>query len=246
MRLTVFGYRDRLLANRGRTVFRIESPEYRDLPVQQVLTEQKRPAATNCGSFCRSLDNFECCLKSAILQARLIYGNSVAGFTKRHRRSCLPDRGRRSATRTLVQRHAERMRSETVPVLIAELQRPELIIHESGEQLAVNSQKKLAAEIVQQRADDTRPRAKAAAWLFRLGKAEFVWPLLAANSVFLLSGRASALRVQDRIFNAPAESPENGVVVSLTRSAVVVLPVPIYEFLHAFFDRCAGRKPTSR
>ena len=132
------------------------------------------------------------------------------------------------------------MRSEIVPVLIAELQRPELIIHESGEQLAVNSQKKLAAEIVQQRADDTRRRAKAAAWLFRLGKAEFVWPLLAANSVFLASGRASALRVQDRIFNAPAESPENGVVVSLTRSAVVVLPVPIYEFLHAFFDRCAG------
>ncbi len=95
------------------------------------------------------------------------------------------------------------MRSETVPVLIAELQRPELIIHESGEQLAVYSQNKLAAEIVQQRADDTRPRAKAAAWLFRLGKAEFVWPLLAANPVFPASGRASALRVQASKISTP-------------------------------------------
>ncbi len=82
----------------------------------------------------------------------------------------------------LVQRHIQRMDSTVVPFLVAEVHRPPLLVQKISEQLDVDAQKKLATEIVQKQADDTRRRAMAAAWLFRLGKTEYVWPLLRKNA----------------------------------------------------------------
>ncbi|MEZ6031510.1 MAG: hypothetical protein R3C17_00275 [Planctomycetaceae bacterium] len=70
------------------------------------------------------------------------------------------------------------MNSTIIPSLIAELQRSAIIRAESGESLSVESQKKLATQLVEKQARDVQRRAMAAAWLFRLGKTEFVWALL--------------------------------------------------------------------
>ena len=78
----------------------------------------------------------------------------------------------------LLRRYVDGMNSSIIPALMAELQRPAISGAVSGELLPVESQKKLATELVESQANDVRRQAMAAAWLFRLGKSEFVWPLL--------------------------------------------------------------------
>ncbi len=78
----------------------------------------------------------------------------------------------------LLRRYVDGMNSTIIPSLMDELQRPAISDAESGELLPVESQKKLATQRVEKQANDVRRRAMAAAWLFRLGKSEFVWPLL--------------------------------------------------------------------
>ena len=81
-------------------------------------------------------------------------------------------------TLPLLRRHVDRMGDRLLPALLNELHRPEIVFGNSGESLPVESQKKLAAELVLKRAADVRRRAMAAAWLVRLGKPDVVWPLL--------------------------------------------------------------------
>jgi serine/threonine protein kinase/formylglycine-generating enzyme required for sulfatase activity len=78
----------------------------------------------------------------------------------------------------LMRRHVDRMAVSIVPSLIAELRKPDVTVKEAGESLSVASQKKLATQLVEQRASEVRRKAMAAAWLFRLGMVDFVWPLL--------------------------------------------------------------------
>lgn len=81
-------------------------------------------------------------------------------------------------TLPLLRRHVDRMGAELLPALLKELHRPGIDVGNSGEALPVESQKKLAAALVLKQANDVRRRAMAAAWLFRLGRVEEVWPLL--------------------------------------------------------------------
>lgn len=81
-------------------------------------------------------------------------------------------------TLPLVQRHVDRMGPELLPALKDELNRVDTNSEENGEALSTELQKALATKLISRRAEHVRRRAMAAAWLFRLGQSEMVWPLL--------------------------------------------------------------------
>ncbi|MBL8819110.1 MAG: protein kinase [Planctomyces sp.] len=88
--------------------------------------------------------------------------------------ACMVDRDSLSVIRN----HVDRMGADLVPAFQTELSRPEIEASKPDEALPLNTQKKLAAELVLRRAKDVRRRAMAAAWLYRLGMVNDVWPLL--------------------------------------------------------------------
>lgn len=88
--------------------------------------------------------------------------------------ACLVD----ADTLPLMQRHVDRMGPELLPALKDELNRIDTHSEENGEALSTELQKTLATKLVSRRAEQVRRRAMAAAWLYRLGQFEVVWPLL--------------------------------------------------------------------